>query len=127
MPKLTEKQRLFIEALLGQAKGNATKAAKMAGVPAKSAAVMGARWLRKVHIQRALTKRLQRREARTDITNERIDNELALIGFSKVEASKDKTAALKELNKVRGRHSININLRDKTYEQLLAESRKDLE
>jgi phage terminase small subunit len=124
--KLTQKQTLFINALVGAAKWNASKAAIIAGVPKKSAAVMGARWLRKVHIQQAVAKRVARREKQTDLTNEYIDQRVRQLA-EHADDEKTQLGAWRELNKVRGRHSININLRDKTYEQLIAESRKELE
>jgi phage terminase small subunit len=123
---VTKKQYLFIEALVGPAKGNATKAALMAGVPPSNARAQASRWMTKANIQAALAKRIARREEKIDITNERIDQELASIGFSKLEAAKDKNTSLKELNKVRGRHSQKLELiaNIRTIEHLVVESRR---
>ena len=123
---VTKKQHLFIEALVGAAKGNATKAALMAGVPPSNARAQASRWMTKANIQAALAKRIARREEKIDITNERIDQELASIGFSKLEAAKDKNTSLKELNKVRGRHNSKIELiaNIRTIEHLVVESRR---
>jgi phage terminase small subunit len=56
---LTEKQRRFVECFMGRCKGNATEAAKAAGVPKKSARVMGSRWLTKVAVQKAIASRVK--------------------------------------------------------------------
>jgi phage terminase small subunit len=121
--KLTKKQALFVDALVGVAKGNATKAAQLAGVPHKSARSQGYRWLTKAHIQQAVAKRVMKREEQTDLTNEYIDMRVRQLAEN-AEDEKTQMIAWKELNKVRGRHSITVNLRDKTFEDLLADSRK---
>jgi len=124
--KLTRKQSVFVDALVGAAKWNATRAAITAGVPKKSAGTVGNKWLKKVHIQQAVARRVARREKQTDLTNEYIDERVRNLAEHAYD-EKTQLGAWKELNKVRGRHSVTVNLRDKTFEDLLAESRKEAE
>lgn len=56
---LSERERRFVEAYMGKAAGNATKAAILAGYSAKSAARIGYRLTRKVQIANALQARVQ--------------------------------------------------------------------
>ena len=59
MPELTEKQRKFVEAYMGQANGNATEAARLAGYSGSETAlgVTGHENLRKPKIASAIKKR----------------------------------------------------------------------
>ncbi|MEQ1896773.1 MAG: terminase small subunit [Vicinamibacterales bacterium] len=57
---LTERERRFVEAYLGDAAGNATKAAELAGYSATSARRIGTRLSSKDHIQQAIDVRAQR-------------------------------------------------------------------
>jgi hypothetical protein len=54
---LSVKERLFVEAYLGEAKGVAAKAARLAGY--KHPGVIGCRLLKKVHVQTAIKVRLE--------------------------------------------------------------------
>lgn len=58
--KLTEKQRRFVEAYMGEAAGNATEAARLAGYKgnAKTLGAVGAENLAKPGIQQAIDKRV---------------------------------------------------------------------
>lgn len=60
--RLTLKQRLFVEAYLGEAKGNATEAARLAGYKGsnKTLQVVGAENLSKPIISKLLTERVER-------------------------------------------------------------------
>lgn len=63
MPKtkgLTDKERAFIEAYCGPARLNRSKAARMAGYPARSAGAMGSRVYRRPRVKRAINRRLER-------------------------------------------------------------------
>lgn len=79
--KLTEKQKCFVEEYLKDL--NATQAAIRAGYSEKTAYSMGQRLLKKVEVQAALQKRMYDREKRTEITQDRVLQELAAIGFAK--------------------------------------------
>lgn len=56
---LSERERRFVEAYMGQAAGNATEAAKQAGYSARNAAPQGSRLLRKANIRQALDNRVR--------------------------------------------------------------------
>jgi len=122
---LTEKHKRFVEAYCGPAAGNATKAAEIAGVPHRSASTMGARWLGKVWIQKAIADRQDRREKKSIADADERDEILTKIARRGSAASKDRIAAVKELNKVSGRHTLNVHHSGTlTLEQLLTESRE---
>ena len=78
---LTEKQKLFVEEYLVDL--NATKAAKRAGYSEKTAAEQACRLLINVKVQEAIQKAMEKRRHRTGITQDRVLQELAAIGFSK--------------------------------------------
>jgi phage terminase small subunit len=80
---LTPKQAHFVEAMLLDP-DHPTAAAVSAGVPVKSAAVMANKWLKMVKITSALEASRRAREARTQITQDRVLQELAILGFSDV-------------------------------------------
>lgn len=63
---------------MGEAAGNATKAARLAGYSAKSARRIGTRLSSKAHIQEAISSRA----VEAGITRDRVLTELALLAFS---------------------------------------------
>lgn len=63
---------------------NATQAAIRAGYSAKTAGQIGERLLKKVEAQALLSERMKAREKRTEITQDRVLQELAKIGFSDI-------------------------------------------
>lgn len=73
---LTHKQQVFINAYLGEARGNATEAARIAGY--KQPVVQGYENLRKPHIAALVREPVEA----MGITVEKVLNELADIGFS---------------------------------------------
>jgi phage terminase small subunit len=77
---MTPKQALFIAEY--QLDLNATRAAIAAGVPEKSAAVTGSRWLRNPKIAAAIAQRQAQRTAKVGIAAEELDRELARVAFS---------------------------------------------
>ncbi len=79
---LTIKKRLFVDEYLIDL--NATQAAIRAGYSAKTASSQGERLLRNVEVQSELTKRMSARQHRTEITQDRVLQELAKIGFSDI-------------------------------------------
>ena len=81
MAKLTAKQMRFVEEYLVDL--NATAAATRAGYSKKTAYSMGQRLLKNAEIQKALQKAMQDRQQRTGITQDRVLEELAAIGFAK--------------------------------------------
>lgn len=81
--RLTPKQAKFVDAMLLDP-DHPTAAAVSAGVPVKSAAVMANKWLKMVKIASALEASRRARAARTQITADRVLQELAILGFSDV-------------------------------------------
>jgi len=75
----SKKQRLFVAEYLVDL--NATQAAIRAGYSAKRADSIGYEILRKPEIAEAIQKAMADREKRTEITSDRVLNELAKIGF----------------------------------------------
>lgn len=80
MAKLTDKQKRFCEEYLVDL--NATQAAIRAGYKEKTAYAQGQRLLKKVEAQEYLTKLMDERSKRTEITADRVLEELAAIAFS---------------------------------------------
>ncbi|WP_300685447.1 terminase small subunit [Acutalibacter sp. 1XD8-36] len=81
MAKLSEKQKRFVQEYLVDL--NATAAAKRAGYSAKTACEQGARLLANVKVQAEIQKAMEKRQTRTEITQDRVLQELASIAFSK--------------------------------------------
>lgn len=80
MAKLNERQERFCNEYLIDL--NATQAAIRAGYKEKTAYSMGQRLLKNVEVQNYLQKRKQDRVERTEITQDMVVRELALIAFS---------------------------------------------
>lgn len=80
MSKLTAKQARFVDEYLIDL--NATQAAIRAGYSKRSAGQIGEENLKKPEIQKAIQDAQQKRSERTEITQDRVLQELAKIGFS---------------------------------------------
>jgi len=76
------KQKRFVEEYLIDL--NATQAAIRAGYSKKTAKEQGCQLLTKLNIQQAIQKAMERRSKRTEITQDRILKELAMIAFSDI-------------------------------------------
>jgi phage terminase small subunit len=111
--KLSTKERAFVTAFLGPAKGNATEAAVLSGYGKnrKTARTLGARLLAKVGIKEAVNARQEKREQLVDMTNEQIDSALLTIARDWNELGIVRVSAYKEINKCRGRHSSTLHIR----------------
>ena len=81
MARLTDKQKRFVEEYLVDL--NATQAAIRAGYKEKTARSIGQENLTKPDIQEAIQAAMDERSKRTGITQDRVLQELAAIGFSK--------------------------------------------
>ncbi|MFK0377834.1 terminase small subunit [Pandoraea sp. NPDC090278] len=79
MAKLTKKQQRFVDEYLIDL--NATQAAIRAGYSEKTAYAIGAENLSKPQISEAVAERMKDRERRTEITQDRVLQELARIAF----------------------------------------------
>lgn len=81
MKPLDERERAFVRALTGSARGNITKAAIAAGCSEKSAARIGHRLSKRVHVQEAIQAIHQKLDAKALLTAEDVDRALdAIIG-----------------------------------------------
>ena len=81
MTRLTDKQKRFVQEYLVDL--NATAAAKRAGYSEKTADRIGPELLGKTCVSSAIHKAMEKREKRTEITQDRVLKELAAIGFAR--------------------------------------------
>lgn len=97
MPKeLSERERLFVQYLVGEAAGNATKAAELSGVSLKSAGRIGYRLSKRVHVQEAIEALRREVVGKAGITKERIIAEMSTV----LDATPDKPPTWGEKIKV---------------------------
>jgi phage terminase small subunit len=110
---LTDKEYLFANYYLGDARFNATEAAKLAGYSERSARQIGYENLTKPYIQAYIRERSEDRLQRLGITQERVLAEISKIAFANVtdlfegdwelkslgDIPKEKSAAIKSLTK----------------------------
>jgi len=87
---LNERQKQFVREYIIDF--NATQAAIRAGYSPNGAAVHAHRMLRDPNISKALKKEMDARSRRTEITADRVIEELAKIGFSNIEDYMEKSA-----------------------------------
>lgn len=100
---MNQKRQRFVEAYVGEAAGNATKAAEIAGYSPKSAYQLGHMLLKDVEVRAAVDTRQQALTATSTFTAERIIQELETVAQAKVDVkSADKMKALEMLGKQRG-------------------------
>lgn len=126
---LTEKQRRFVDAYMGEAKGNGTLAARVAGYEGddNTLAVTASRLLRNPKVRSALNARIEcdplimgrierlRRLseiARGEYTSQVVDPETGELANVRVPA-KDLIAAMKELAQAQGDHVSRVELTGK--------------
>jgi hypothetical protein len=81
MDALNSRQRLFVRELAADPEGNQTRAAIRAGYSKRTADSQASRMLRTVKVKKALKALSEHREKKLDISAERVDAELARIGF----------------------------------------------
>jgi hypothetical protein len=100
--KLTGKQRLFVEAYQGDARGNATEAARLAGYKgnARTLCQVGAENLRKPNIQRALADLAA--ASPLVLSRQQIQEELSVMALDPKAQLKDRLKALDQLAKTQG-------------------------
>ena len=118
--RLTNKQRKFVNEYLIDL--NATQAAIRAGYSQKNAFKIGSDLLQKNTVNQQLTKRMQDREARTEITQDKVLNELAAIAFSNGSDFAKVTTKIqkKPVIKMIGKKTVFV-FDEKTGEQLFEE------
>lgn len=116
-----EQQRRFVEAFMGPARGNATKAAILAGYSPKTARQQASMLLTRLNIQRAIVGRQRRREEKAIADEHERDAVLTEIIRRGSEAGRIRAAA--EINKCTGRHSITHVMKGRlTLEQALTKA-----
>ncbi len=81
-PRLTDKQKAFVQEYLIDL--NASAAARRAGYSVRTANRIASENLAKPHIQAAIQKAMKERERRTEITQDKILQELAKIGLADI-------------------------------------------
>jgi phage terminase small subunit len=91
--KLTPKQARFVDEYLIDL--NATGAARRAGYSAKTANEIGSRLLTNVSVRSALSEAMKAREKRTQITQDRVLQELARLAFSDIRKAFNEDGTLK--------------------------------
>jgi phage terminase small subunit len=91
--KLTPKQQRFVEEYLVDL--NATQAAIRAGYSEKTAYSYGHENLKKPEIQHAVDAAIKRQQERTQVTADKVLEELAKIGFSDIRGAFDEYGNLK--------------------------------
>jgi len=106
MAKLTDKQRRFVEEYLVDL--NATQAAIRAGYSERTADRIGPELLGKSWVSAAIQEAINQRSRRTEITQDRVLNELAIVAFG--EGSDEKDSTLRYANKLRALELIGKHL-----------------
>jgi phage terminase small subunit len=122
--RLNLKERCFVDAYLGTAAGNGTKAAVQAGYARKSGRVTASRLLTKANIRAAIDARVAMHEAKGIASAEERDAILSRVARDETTDWRDRIAAVKELNKCSGRHSIrHVQDVTETLADIIARSR----
>ena len=95
---LNDKQRRFVDEYLLDL--NATQAAIRAGYSVKTAGQQGERLLKNVEIQKMIKERMSDREQRTEITQDRVLQELAKLAFLDVRKAFNSDGTLKGITEL---------------------------
>lgn len=95
---LTPKQKRFVVEYLIDL--NATAAAKRAGYSEKTAYSIGLETLKKPEIQNAIQEAMQKRQQRTEITQDMVIQELAKLGFFDIRKLFDKDGKPMDISKL---------------------------
>ncbi|NLB91698.1 MAG: terminase small subunit [Clostridiales bacterium] len=95
--KLTEKQRKFVQEYLIDL--NATQAAIRAGYSSKTADSAASRLLGNVKVQAYIQEQQNRLQSKTEITQEKVLNELAKVGFASLTDYLEYKTVLREVGK----------------------------
>lgn len=124
--KLTVKERRFVDAHLGPCRGNGTQAAIKAGYAPRSAHVTAARLLKKANVRRAIDARQAKQEQAAIADADELDAICTEIARKVGKGTAIvRIKAVSELNKVKGRHSVNVHHSGTvTLEQILSGSRE---
>lgn len=99
---LTEKERRFVDAYLGEARGNGTEAARLAGYSTKNLRHQASRLLTKANIAEAVAERQAAERDESIATARELD--AAMTSIVRTGKNFDRIKATSELNRVMGRH-----------------------
>ncbi len=107
--ELTTKQRLFVEAFIGAANGNATEAARLAGYQGSddTLRVTASRMLTKANISQMCKQRVNE----AALSSDKVLLELSTIALSKDEATRDRLTALQLLGKFHRLFTDNLDIK----------------
>ena len=123
--RLNERQRRFVVAFIGWARGNATKAAIFAGYSERTARVQASQLLSKLNIQAAIEERGRRGDLKGIAHANERDVILTRIARNDHLPSAERIRAIVEMNKCEGRHITRRQLyRGITLEEALGASRE---
>jgi len=102
--KLSAQQKAFVQALTGEAKGNQTHAAILAGYSPRSATQTASRLITVDKVAEAVAARVQKLEEKVDLSDERILKETADVAYTQGLALRgsDKVKALSLLMAFKG-------------------------
>lgn len=122
---LTVRERAFVTAYLGPARGNGKQAALLAGYAPKNAAIQASQLLTRLNVRNALEKALEKVERAAIADAVERDELLTGILRNPFLESKTRMRAIAELNKVEGRHIARHKIEGKlTLEVSLGLSRE---
>ncbi len=123
--RLTPGEQAFVDHFFGEARANATRAAVLAGYSAKSARSQSSRLLTKANIQQALVERRERKVVQGIIDAARRDTLLSTFAENERIAMKERIRSIDLLNKVDGRYSSTLNVKNRlTPEEAIEASHK---
>jgi phage terminase small subunit len=103
---LNDRERSFVVAYCGDAHGNASKAAELAGYSKKAAGQIGYRLLKKAQIRSAIDQHVEVREQASILSAQQRDEILSQIASSSKVGEAARIKAIAELNKCSGRHTV---------------------
>lgn len=123
---LSVQEQRFVDAYLGEANGNATQAARLAGYngDGNTLKVQGHRLLTSANVRQAIQSRLETEERRSILDADSRDELLSTFALMPFAELRDRIRAISELNKCSGRHSSTIHHKGRlTLEQAMEASR----
>jgi phage terminase small subunit len=98
--KLSTRRQRFVNAYMGEAAGNATKAAILAGYSEHTARQAGSRLLTLSDVRDAVGKRQERLQDASEVSAQRIIKELSTIAFSDIRGLFDETGKLRPVHEL---------------------------
>ncbi|MFD2200194.1 terminase small subunit [Shivajiella indica] len=112
--ELTEKEYRFANYYLGEARFNATEAAKLAGYSENTARQQGSRMLTKVNIEKYIQSKSSEILQRNGVTQEKVLAEIVKIAFSDITEFFNDDWSLKKVSQVKPGKAATIKTLKKT-------------